>query len=77
MDFRTTDSVFSTFFRLGQTIETFRGQGIYQKAVDAASHKVDNGGWVHLFSEGKVNQPQAYPIDFEGLARLPRFKWGV
>jgi hypothetical protein len=38
--------VFSTFFRLGQTIETFRGQGIYQKAVDIAIQKVENGGWV-------------------------------
>lgn len=38
--------VFSTFFRNGQVIETFRGQGIYQPAVDAAIEKVDQGGWV-------------------------------
>ena len=39
-------SVFSTFFSLGQTIETFRGKGIYQAAVDTAIQKVDLGGWV-------------------------------
>jgi len=40
------DSVFSTFFRLGQSIETFRGQGIYQEAVDLAIEKINQGGWV-------------------------------
>lgn len=86
--------MFSTFFRLGQTIETFRGQGIYQKAVDSAIHRLNEGKWVrlrwtpsadlttsrlqvHLFGEGKVNQPQNYPVSSEGLAQLPRFKWGA
>lgn len=32
---------------------------------------------VHLYGEGKVNQPDRYPQDENGLARLPRFKWGV
>ncbi|KAF5333337.1 hypothetical protein D9611_002264 [Ephemerocybe angulata] len=72
-----TNPVFSTFFHLGQTIETFRGQGVYQKAVDSAIHKLDNGGWVHLFGEGKIYQPNAYPKDSQGLSHLPRFKWGV
>jgi hypothetical protein len=31
---------------------------------------------IHLFGEGKVNQPNHYPRTNE-LARLPRFKWGV
>ena len=39
-------SVFSAFFSLGQTIETFRGKGIYQAAVDIAIQKVNLGGWV-------------------------------
>lgn len=32
---------------------------------------------VHLYAEGKVNQPDAYPTDEDGVAHLPRFKWGV
>lgn len=31
---------------------------------------------VHLFGEGKVNQPDTYPTNGES-ARLPRFKWGT
>jgi monolysocardiolipin acyltransferase len=40
------ESIFSTFFSLGQTIETFRGKGIYQAAVDIAIQKVNLGSWV-------------------------------
>ncbi|KAF8204854.1 hypothetical protein BJ912DRAFT_840407 [Pholiota molesta] len=76
-DIMFTNPVFSTFFYLGQTLETFRGQGIYQEAVDIAIQKVNEGGWVHLYGEGKVNQPHTYPLDEDGQARLPRFKWGV
>jgi len=32
---------------------------------------------VHLYGEGKVNQPNTYPRDGHGNACLPRFKWGV
>ncbi|KAF8826456.1 hypothetical protein HHX47_DHR5000192 [Lentinula edodes] len=69
--------VFSTFFRYGQVFETFRGKGIYQPAVDNAIEKLDQGCWVHLFGEGKVNQPDTYQKDENGFAVLPRFKWGI
>ncbi|GAA5876139.1 hypothetical protein JCM16303_007035 [Sporobolomyces ruberrimus] len=59
----------SWFFRKGQVIETFRGKGIYQDAVDLASKKLDEGNWVHIFPEGKIKQ--------EDLTELRRFKWGV
>ncbi|KAF9008798.1 acyltransferase-domain-containing protein [Cyathus striatus] len=72
-----TNSLFSTFFRLGQTLETCRGQGIFQPAVDSAIDKLNEGGWVHLYGEGKVNQPSTYQTDQFGRASLPRFKWGV
>jgi len=39
-------SVFSAFFRKGQVIETFRGAGIYQPAVDLAIEKLRAGAWV-------------------------------
>jgi len=40
------DSVLSAFFRQGQVLETFRGKGVYQPAVDVAIEKLDQGGWV-------------------------------
>jgi hypothetical protein len=43
---RLSDSVFSAFFREGQVLETFRGRGIYQPAVDTAIEKLDQGQWV-------------------------------
>ncbi|KAF4619416.1 hypothetical protein D9613_005410 [Agrocybe pediades] len=61
----------------GQTLETFRGKGIYQEAVDTAIQKLNQGHWVHLYGEGKVNQPNTYLRDEDGRAHLPRFKWGV
>ncbi|KAF5393658.1 hypothetical protein D9757_000297 [Collybiopsis confluens] len=76
-DIMFTNPVFATFFRYGQVLETFRGKGIYQPAVGTAIEKLNRGDWIHLFGEGKVNQPNAYHMDEHGAARLPRFKWGV
>lgn len=43
----------SWFFRKGQVIETFRGKGIYQRAIDEATEKLDQGRWVRqMFSQG-------------------------
>ncbi|KAG1756057.1 acyltransferase-domain-containing protein [Suillus lakei] len=71
-----TNPLFSAFFRKGQVLETFRGNGIFQPSVDIAIKRLNEGHWVHLFGEGKVNQPTVYPRT-NGVARLPRFKWGV
>ncbi|KIK65594.1 hypothetical protein GYMLUDRAFT_158981 [Collybiopsis luxurians FD-317 M1] len=76
-DIMFTNPVFSTFFRWGQVLETFRGKGIYQPSVDTAIEKLNRGDWIHLFGEGKVNQPNTYQKAENGLAYLPRFKWGV
>jgi len=57
-------------------LETFRGNGIYQASVDEAIQKLNRGDWIHLFGEGKVNQPNTYPR-IDNVAHLPRFKWGV
>ncbi|TRM68468.1 acyltransferase-domain-containing protein [Schizophyllum amplum] len=75
-DIMFTNPVFSYFFRNGQVLETFRGKGIYQPSVDTAIAKLDRGDWIHLFGEGKVNQPDTYAV-LDGVARLPRFRWGV
>lgn len=44
------DSIFSTFFRYGQVIETFRGKGIFQPAIDTAIEKLNRGEWVSSLS---------------------------
>jgi len=67
-----TNPIFSSFFRSGQVIETFRGRGIYQPAVNDAVRKLDDGAWIHLFPEGYVNQPSLNPS-----GELFRFRWGV
>jgi hypothetical protein len=43
-----TIRVFSAFFRKGQVLETFRGEGIYQPAVDLAIEKLRAGAWVRV-----------------------------
>ncbi|KAJ7087169.1 acyltransferase-domain-containing protein [Mycena belliarum] len=75
-DVMFTNAIFSAFFRRGQVLETFRGNGIYQASVDTAIDKLNRGNWVHFFGEGKINQPSTYP-QHDGVAHLPRFKWGV
>ncbi|KAH9051590.1 acyltransferase-domain-containing protein [Lactarius deliciosus] len=77
-DIMFTNPVFSAFFRKGQVLETFRGTGVYQPAIDTAIEKLRAGAWIHLFAEGKVCQPHTYATDPQtGLARLRRFKWGM
>ncbi|RPD56830.1 acyltransferase-domain-containing protein [Lentinus tigrinus ALCF2SS1-7] len=75
-DIMFTNPVFSTFFRYGQVVETFRGKGIFQPAIDTAIEKLNRGEWIHLFGEGKVNQDSG---DFgnPNAGRLLRFKWGI
>ncbi|KAI9317967.1 acyltransferase-domain-containing protein [Dichotomocladium elegans] len=57
----------SIFFSLGQAIPTIRGMGIYQPAVDFAIRKANDGDWIHIFPEARVNQTDS----------MIRFKWGV
>ncbi|KAI9574989.1 acyltransferase-domain-containing protein [Boletus coccyginus] len=75
-DIMFTNPLFSAFFRKGQVIETFRGNGIWQPALDVAIEKLNQGHWLHMFGEGKVHQPTVYPQS-DGIAHLPRFKWGT
>ncbi|WWC69460.1 uncharacterized protein I206_103400 [Kwoniella pini CBS 10737] len=67
-----TKPLHSKFFDLGQVIETHRGGGIFQPAVDRAVKLLQDGSWIHIFPEGKVNQEPTNP-----KGGLFRFKWGI
>lgn len=57
----------SWFFLKGQNLPIVRGDGIYQRGMQTVLDRVCRGGWIHIFSEGRVHQ---------GRKMLP-FKWGV
>lgn len=57
----------SMFFQLGKVMPIVRGNGIYQPIMNEMIDELNNGHWVHIFPEGKVNEKKEFI----------RLKWGV
>lgn len=74
-DILFTNRLIAPLFHHGQVIKTIRGDGIYQPAIDLAIDKLNNFQWVHIFPEGKVNQP--VQVGPRSHYELLRFKWGI
>eukprot|EP01119_Soliformovum_irregulare_P004532 TRINITY_DN1556_c0_g1_i2.p1 TRINITY_DN1556_c0_g1~~TRINITY_DN1556_c0_g1_i2.p1 ORF type:complete len:191 (-),score=34.13 TRINITY_DN1556_c0_g1_i2:18-590(-) len=51
----------------GRAIPIVRGAGINQEGVYTALDKLNQGEWVHIFSEGKVNQ----------TGKMHALRWGI
>ncbi|KAJ3219521.1 hypothetical protein HK099_004663 [Clydaea vesicula] len=62
-----TNSLYNWFFSSGQILPIERGAGIFQDTMDRSIEKLNKKEWIHIFSEGRVNQS----------SEMLRFKWGI
>eukprot|EP00095_Tigriopus_kingsejongensis_P001080 maker-scaffold1123_size61443-snap-gene-0.27 protein:Tk01080 transcript:maker-scaffold1123_size61443-snap-gene-0.27-mRNA-1 annotation:"hypothetical protein DAPPUDRAFT_306508" len=63
-----TNKLHAQFFAYGKSIPIVRGEGVYQGGMNFCVERLNEGRWIHLYPEGKVNVTK--DIDL-------RLKWGV
>lgn len=66
-DISFTNPFIAKFCAIGKVAPIVRGWGVYQQSMDFLLSRLNQGGWVNLFPEGRVNMEHTYI----------RFKWGV
>jgi monolysocardiolipin acyltransferase len=62
--------IYSWFFSRGRVIPIVRGAGLTQDGVSRCIELLRSGEWVHVFSEGKVNQSKTL-LPFRSFNTLP------
>lgn len=67
-----SNPMISAFFRCVKVLPVSRGDGVYQKGMDMALSKLNNGGWVHIFPEGSRSRDGGKTISTikRGVGRL-------
>ncbi|OAF67370.1 Tafazzin [Intoshia linei] len=55
------------YFYLNRAVPIIRGGGIDQPGINFLIDRINDGSWVHVFPEGRVNDTNDYV----------RFKWGI
>ncbi|TRY75417.1 hypothetical protein TCAL_00563 [Tigriopus californicus] len=63
-----TNRFLSNFFAYGKSIPIVRGGGVFQEGMNFCVDRLNEGRWVHLYPEGKVNVTKHIDL---------RLKWGV
>jgi len=66
-DISFTNRFTANFCAAGKVAPIVRGWGVYQQCMEFLLSRLNQGGWVNLFPEGRVNMDHSYI----------RFKWGV